>query len=30
MPFSLRPHRRFSVCCPATYHAGLREGYGIG
>jgi hypothetical protein len=22
MPFSVRPHRRFPVCCPVTYHAG--------
>ena len=29
MPFSIRPHRRFSLCCPVTYHAGLREGHGI-
>jgi len=29
MPFTVRPHRRFSVCCPVTYHAGLSEGYGI-
>ncbi len=29
MPFSLRPFRRFPVCCPVTYHAGLREGHGI-
>jgi len=28
MPFSLRPYRRFPVCCPVTYHAGLREGHG--
>ena len=28
MPFSIRPHRRFPVCCPVTYHAGLREGHG--
>ena len=29
MLFSIRPHKRFSVCCPVTYHAGLREGHGI-
>jgi len=29
MPFSIRPHRRFPVCCPVTYHAGLFEGQGI-
>ena len=29
MPFSIRPFRRFPVCCPATYHAGLCEGHGI-
>ena len=29
MPFTLRPYRRFSVCCPVTYHAGLRESHGI-
>ena len=29
MPFPLRPHRRFPVCCPVTYHAGLREGHGM-
>jgi hypothetical protein len=28
MPFSIRPHRRFPVCCPVTYHAGLSEGHG--
>jgi hypothetical protein len=22
MPFSVRPFRRFPVCCPMTYHAG--------
>ena len=21
MPFSIRPFRRFPVCCPVTYHA---------
>ena len=29
MPFSIRTLRRFSVCCPVTYHAGLRESHGI-
>ena len=29
MPFSIRPHRRFPVCCPVTYHAGLCESHGI-
>ena len=29
MPFSIRPYRRFSVCCPVTYHAGLCEDHGI-
>ena len=29
MPFSVRPHRRFPVCCPVTYHSGLFEGHGI-
>ena len=29
MPFSVRPHRRFPVCCPVTCHAGLFEGHGI-
>lgn len=29
MPFSVHPHRRFPVCCPMTYHAGLFEGHGI-
>jgi hypothetical protein len=29
MPFSIRPYRRFPVCCPVTYHAGLIEGQGI-
>jgi len=28
MPFSIRPHRRFPVFCPVTYHAGLHEGQG--
>ncbi len=29
MPFTIRSFRRFSVCCPVTYHAGLCEGHGI-
>ena len=29
MPFSIRPFRRFPVCCPVTYHAGVYEGQGI-
>ena len=29
MPFSIRPFRRFPICCPVTYHAGLREGRGM-
>ena len=29
MPFSIRPFRRFPICCPVTYHAGLSEGHGI-
>ena len=29
MPFSIRPDRRFPICCPVTYHAGLREGHGM-
>ena len=28
MSFSIRPHRRFPVCCPVTYHTGLSEGHG--
>jgi len=28
MPFTIRPYRRFSLCCPVTYHAGLSEGSG--
>ena len=28
MPFTIRPYRRFPVCCPVTYHAGLSEGQG--
>ena len=29
MPFSIRPFRRFPVCAPVTYHAGLSEGQGM-
>ena len=29
MSFSIRPDRRFPVCCAVTYHAGLREGRGM-
>src|SRR5262249_46205060 len=28
-PFTIRPYRRFPVCCPVTYHAGLSERHGI-
>jgi len=28
MPFTIRPYRRFPVCCPVTYTAGLFEGSG--
>jgi hypothetical protein len=28
MPFSIRPYRRFPLCCLVTYHAGLSEGQG--
>jgi hypothetical protein len=28
MSFTIRPFRRFPVCCPVTYHAGLTEGLG--
>ena len=28
MPFSIRPYRRFPICCPVAYHAGLYEGHG--
>jgi hypothetical protein len=28
MPFSIRPYRRFPVCYPVTYHAGLSKGSG--
>ena len=27
MSFSIRPDRRFPICCSVTYHAGLREGH---
>ena len=29
MPFSIRPDRRFPVCCPVNYHAGLSQGHGM-
>ena len=29
MPFTIRPFRRFPVCCPVTYHAGLCKGHGL-
>ena len=29
MSFSIRPDRRFPICCPVTYHVGLREGHGL-
>jgi hypothetical protein len=29
MPFSIRPSRRFPVCCPVTYQCGDFEGHGI-
>lgn len=29
MPFTIRPYRRFPVCCPVTYYAGLSEAHGI-
>jgi len=29
MPFSIRAFRRFPLCCPVTYQAGLSEGQGI-
>jgi PilZ domain-containing protein len=29
MPFTLRPHRRFPVCCPVAYQCGLFEGHGF-
>lgn len=28
MPFTIRPFRRFPLCCPVTYHEGLSEGHG--
>ena len=28
MPFTIRPCRRFPVCCPVTYQWGLFEGHG--
>ena len=28
MPFTIRPDRRFPVCCPVTYQCGLFEGHG--
>ncbi len=28
MSFSIRPDRRFPICCPVIYHVGLREGRG--
>ena len=28
MPFTIRPHRRFPVCCPVAYQVGLFEGHG--
>ena len=28
MPFSIRPSRRFPVCCPVTYHYTDFEGHG--
>ena len=28
MPFSIRPFRRFPVCCPVTYQCGDFEGHG--
>src|SRR5215470_4365054 len=28
MPFTMRPYRRFPVCCPVTYQTGLFEGHG--
>ena len=29
MPFSIRPDRRFPVCCPVAYQAGLSKGQGM-
>lgn len=28
MPFTIRPHRRFPICCPIAYQVGLFEGHG--
>lgn len=28
MPFTVRPYRRFPICCPVTYQTGLFEGHG--
>ena len=28
MSFTIRPDLCFPICCPVTYHAGLREGHG--
>jgi len=28
MPFTIRPYRRFPVCCPVTYYVGVSEGNG--
>jgi hypothetical protein len=28
MPFTLRPFRRFPVCCPVTYQCGDFESHG--
>ena len=28
MPFLIRTHRRFPICCPVTYQCGLFEGHG--
>ena len=28
MPFTVRPYRRFPVCCPVAYQTGLFEGHG--
>lgn len=28
MPFTIRPYRRMSVCCPVTYQTGDFEGHG--
>ncbi len=29
MPFSIRPDRRFPICYPVAYHAGLSKGHGM-